>query len=216
MIAILGMAVCGAGFMAFAILFFVQRPSEDRVALSAPSVPQPIVPPPVVRAPIAPPAAAISPPPPVPPEKPPKQFVDANVTPEFLVGLYEGQTTLGAETRAAKYIGKWMPVSGPLSETMGGFPFLQGRTPVVATLSSQGPHVIMVFHDEWIDRLAMYSKNQNIFVSGQIKEVGRAKIVLDPCELIDDPAANVPAQSPNATTRPRRRRSSKGKPERPS
>jgi hypothetical protein len=87
----------------------------------------------------------------------------------------------------------------------------------VATLSSQGPHVIMVFQDEWIDRLAMYSKNQNIFVSGhQIKEVGRAKIVLDPCELIDDPAANVPAQSPNTTTRPRRRRSSTGNRERPS
>jgi hypothetical protein len=215
MIAILGMAVCGAGFMAFAILFFVQRPSEDRVVQSAPSAPPPIVKTPIASPPAIPPPP-IPPPPPISPEKPQKQFVDANVTAEFLVGLNEGQTALGAETRAAKYIGKWMPISGPLLETMGGFPIFQGRSPVVATLSSQGPHVVLVFHDEWIDRLAMISKNQNISVFGQIKEVGRSRIVLDPCEFMDsDPATSVPVQSPNATTRPRRRRSPKGKRDRP-
>jgi hypothetical protein len=185
-------------------------PTETPIVQSAGPL---IVNAPIVEPPIAPlpaPTPLIVPPPvttPIPtpkieaPEKPPKD--DAHVTPEVLVGLYEGQTDLGAEMRVSKYIGKWMPVSGPLLETMGGWPLFNERAPVVASFASQeGPSVIMVFHGEWIDRLATIPKNGSMFVYGQIKEVGRSKIVLDPCELIDsDPKTNTPK-------RPRRRRSS--------
>jgi len=168
-------------------------PTETPIVQSAPPL---IVKAPIVEAPIASlptPTPLVVPPPattPIPtpkieaPEKPPSEFVDAHVTPEFLVGLYEGQTTLGAEMRASKYIGKWMPVSGPLLETMGGWPIFNERSPVVASFASQqGPSIIMVFHGEWIDRLAMIPKNQSMSVNGQIKEVGRSKVVLDPCVL---------------------------------
>jgi hypothetical protein len=112
-----------------------------RELLDAPIIPSP--PPPIVNAPIvgvtiapspAPIPSVASPEPSIPkptikaPEKPPKEFVDVHVTPEFLVGLYEGQTMLGAETRASNYKGKWMSVSGPLLETVGGYPFLEDRT----------------------------------------------------------------------------------------
>jgi hypothetical protein len=152
-------------------------------AIPEPSIPEPSIPRPKIKA----------------PEKPPREFVDVHVTPEFLVGLYEGQTTLGAETRASKYKGKWMPVSGPLLETVGGWPLLRERTPVVASFASSqlGPSIIMVFHGEWIDRLAMIPKNENIFVHGQINEIGRSKIVLDPCELID-PSDEDSIRSPRA------------------
>jgi hypothetical protein len=100
--------------------------------------------------------------------------------------------------------GKWMPVSGPLMETVGGWPLIQGRTPVVASFASQqGPSVIMVFHGEWIDRLAMIPKNQSMHVDGKLKEVERSNVVLDPCELIDsDPKANTPKRSPNSPAQP--------------
>jgi hypothetical protein len=135
------------------------------------------------------------------PENPPRDFVDAHVSPEFLVGLYEGQTTLGAEKRAAKYIGKWLLVSGSLLETFGGYPLLEGKAPAVAAFASmlKRPSIIMVFHDEWIDRLATVAKNQNISVSGQIKEIGRDKIVLNHCELVErfsDDLPATPATSP--------------------
>jgi TIR domain len=157
---------------------------------------------PIAETPIAPSSAPI-PPPPIPPKKPPKEFVEAHVTPDFLVGLYDGQTTLGAETRASKYVGKWMPVSGPLLEIVGGYPFLEVRTPVVASFALQGPSIIMVFHGEWIDRLAMIEKNQIMFVHGKISKIGRSKIVLDPCELmVSDPTTNASGQSPHSPARP--------------
>jgi hypothetical protein len=166
----------------------VQRTMDTAVETNAPSKPTAEVPSsPSSPASSPPPAPAPAPAPSPPqalPEKPSKQFVDPNVTPEFLVGLYEGQTDLGAEWRTSKYIGKWIQVSGPLLDTVGGFHFMQGRTPVVATLSRERPpSILMVFHDEWLDRLAMFSKNQNISVSGQIREIGRAKVVLDPVNL---------------------------------
>jgi len=136
---------------------------------------------PIVEAPIGPSPAA-TPPPPISPEKPPKEFVAAHVTPEFLAGLYAGQ--------AAKYIGKWMPVSGPLLEAFGGWPFLKEKTPAVTALAQQGrPSVIMVFHGEWIDRLAVIPKDQSISAHGQINEIGHSKIVLENCELIDSVSA---------------------------
>jgi hypothetical protein len=195
-----------------------------RELLDAPIIPSP--PPPIVNAPIvgitiapspAPIPSVASPEPSIPkptikaPEKPPKEFVDVHVTPEFLVGLYEGQTMLGAETRASNYKGKWMSVSGPLFETVGGYPLLEDRTPVVASLSlQQGPSIIMVFHGEWIDRLAVIPKNQNIFVHGQIEEIGRSKIVLNPCELID-PSDEDSTRSSRARrgTAPKKRRKSR-------
>jgi hypothetical protein len=201
MLAIIGMAVCGFGFLAFAILFFVERPAGIQVAQPVPPTSLPIVKAPTSDAPIAPPPAATpapiveaptvpppvaTPPPPIPPEKRPKEFVDAYVTPEFLVGLYEGQTALGGEMRASKYIGKWIKVSGPLFETVGGWPLFGERSPVVTSFASQqGPTVTMIFRGKSIDRLAMIPKNQNISVLGQINEIGRSKIGLDNCELMD-------------------------------
>jgi hypothetical protein len=226
-VAIIGLLI-GAALILIGDRQNATPPEATRAIRESPTAPvvqstPPPVAAPILQSPPTPvvPSPAITPEPSIPkpkievPAPPPKEFVDAHVTLEFLVGLYEGQTTLGAETLASKYKGKWMPVSGPLLETVGGYPFLQGRTPVVASLErQQGPSVILVFHNEWIDRLAMIPKNKIISVHGQIEDIGRSKVVLNPCELVDepDPKTNTPTQSPNASTRPRRRRSSKREP----
>ena len=156
----------------------LDKPPSAAIAeapIAIPSIPAP---------PIAPPFAAIPEPVLKAPATPTKEIID--VTPEFLVGLYEGQTDLGGRTRASKYIGKWMPVHGPLFEfVVGGWPMFGGRAPVVASLASKGPVVTMVFSGESIDRIAMVAANQNISVLGKIKEIERSKIVLEDCDLMD-------------------------------
>jgi hypothetical protein len=83
-----------------------------------------------------------------------------------------------------------MLVSGPLLEAFGGWPFLKEKTPAVTALAQQGrPSVLMVFHGEWIDRLAAIPKDQSISVHGQINEIGHSKIVLENCELTDSVSA---------------------------
>src|ERR1700730_320904 len=152
-------------------------------ATPIPAVPlvQP-TPSPIVEPPILPPASApivavpVAPSPEVIPEssipkvpvKPPRIFVEPHVTPEFLVGLYEGNTFLWAETRLKQYIGKWLPVSGPLGEVIGGQPFVGDRIPAIATLGTPtGPSVLMIFRGEWIDRVALIAKGQHIYVHGK-------------------------------------------------
>jgi hypothetical protein len=219
MIPILGMIICGLGFIGCAAWYFwpssasktevqrsealnaVRESTETPTVQSmlAPAVEAPTLPhspAPIAEVPTVP-SSPTTAPPPTPPEKPRRNFVDADVTPESLAGLYEEHTRLGAAARASKYIGKWMPVSGPLHEVMGGWPILGDRTPAVAAFVSKGPSVLMVFSGEWIDRVAMLQKNQSIYVIGQIEVIERSKIVLENCELVDsDQTTNAQRQFP--------------------
>lgn len=117
----------------------------------------------------------------------------------------------------SEQIGKWMPVAGPLGEIhpgqiFGTFP----RTPTLVVFASNTkPIVYMWFSAEWVERLARLPRNQNITVLGQIKKVTHynTTVELENCELVvdADPPTNIPTQSPSPSTRPRRRRSSKGR-----
>jgi hypothetical protein len=83
---------------------FTHPPILPDASVSAPIAEGPVVP--------SPPATS-DPSIPKVPAKPPRIFVDSHVTPESLMGLYEGNTTLRAETLISEQIGKWVPVSGP-------------------------------------------------------------------------------------------------------
>lgn len=154
---------------------------------------------PVVKAPVVEPPIARSHPatplPPATPEKPPRNFVDVHVTPEFLVGLYEGNTALRAETLVSEQLGKWMRVSGPLGEIHPGMVMSnrERSSSLVVFASHTKPIVYMWFSGEWIDRLALLPKNQNISVVGKIKKVVdyNATVELENCELLDsNPTGN--------------------------
>jgi hypothetical protein len=143
-----------------------------------------VVPPKMVEVP----APILPPPPPVrttPPKKPDRDYVSAEVTPEYLLGLYDGNTRLRAETLVSQQVGKWMQVSGPLGEIHSSF-----KTNALVVFSSRKkPTIYMWFNEEWIDRLALLPKNQNINVEGQLKKVTdyNATVELENCELLDSP-----------------------------
>jgi hypothetical protein len=142
-----------------------------------------VVPPKIVEMP-----APILPPPPVPttpPKKPGRDYVNAEITPEYLVGLYDGNTKLRAETLVSEQVGKWMRVSGPLGEIHAS-----GKTDALVVFSSRKePTIYMWFTGEWIARLALLPKNQNINVEGQLKKVTgyNTTVELENCELLDGP-----------------------------
>jgi hypothetical protein len=175
---------------------------RESASVSAPAItPMPFAPlmqpapPPVVETPILqpPPAPIVTPailsppatsdPPPTKPEN--KVFADPHVTPDFLVGLYKTHTVLGAETLIKKYIGKWILVTGPLGEVIGGYPVFGTRSAAVGAFDQKGPSVLMLFRDEWIDRISIIPKGQIISVRGKIETVERTKITLENCELVD-------------------------------
>ncbi len=142
-----------------------------------------------------------TPPSPTPTPAPPaREFVQENITPEYLVGLYDGgHTSLGANLRASVFIGKWLQVTGPLGNIVGGDRSFDGsRLPAVGSITStNGTYFHLVFRGEWIERAAMVPKNETVTVRGKIQDIARALITLDDVELIE-PRNEGPARSPRA------------------
>ncbi len=143
------------------------------------------------------------------PEKPPREFVDARVTREFLKGLFEENHFKRAEQLASRYIGKWMPVSGPLGQIFPGPPRSDGgRFPSMVTFSDvELPWFYMMFSDEWVDRVVLVPKGQNISLVGRVKEIERSvsgdgTVMLEDCELVD------PDKESSTRSAPARRRTS--------
>jgi hypothetical protein len=187
----------------------VREPTKAPV-VSTPS-PAPTAEAPPIPSP-APPAMTQKPSIPRAPAKTGRKLVDSHVTPEFLLSLYEGNTTLRAETLISEHIGKWMAVSGPLGEIHSGRSILSvgERTPTLVVFAHpRKVDVYMWFSGEWVDRLSRLPKNKDISVIGQIKKIVsyNKTVELENCELLDsDPLNNAPTQSPNSPVRPRRRR----------
>jgi TIR domain len=137
------------------------------------------------QVPVAPSRTA-TPAPPAPLDKPRRNFVDAHVTPEYLVGLYQGNTALRAETLISEHLGRWLQVSGPLGEVHPGFNAERSPTLVAFEFQTK-PVVYMWFSGEWVDRLALLPKTQNISVVGQLEKVTgyNATVELKNCELME-------------------------------
>jgi hypothetical protein len=140
--------------------------------------------------------------------KPPRNFVEAHVTPEFLLKLRENNTALRAEVLIAEQLGKWMRVVGPLGEIHPGMSFGGSKTPTMVVFSyDRTTRVYMWFSPEWNDRLALLTRGEKISVVGKLKEADHTKVQLEDCEL--EPIADAPAQSPSPSARPRRRQSAR-------
>jgi hypothetical protein len=208
----------GGIFIAIGLWQNTQLSEQNRQVTKTPPdnpAPPPIVEKPIAEAPIDLPQVAVTTPKILEPEnkvpeKPLREFVDKDVTPEFLIGLYEGQTSLGAKTRISKYLGKRIEVSGSLGEVYGG---LIDNAPAVAGLTSpKGTFIIAVFNGEKIGEIAGKGKGQNISVRGEISEVERAKLTLDNCEIIEssNEDSTRSRKSPPSTATKKQRKSPRG------
>jgi len=108
-----------------------------------------------------------------------RQFVD--VTPGYLVGLFDSHTTWEADRLVADFVGKWIRVQGTVRDVskMGDAMYVQVRED--ATLNSVT--TTMLFRDSWSDRVSTLRRGDTIRAIGQIADADRLALRLDPCEL---------------------------------
>jgi len=137
--------------------------------------------------PLAPPVAPGVPPLPTKPhaEAPTRHqseariIVPPSVTPEYLMGLFIGHTGVQGKKLLEPYIGKWIKVSGPLSNVRPTSPG------ILALVSIGNKHVFMHFGDQWRERLSVLRLEDKITALCEIREAELFELSLDKCEPVD-------------------------------
>jgi hypothetical protein len=110
-----------------------------------------------------------------------REMVD--VTPDYLMGLFDQHTSIQAQRLIEPYIGKWMKISGKLSDIMDNEYFSQ----VTFERDPQKRYgaVYMYFRQpDRRDRLSVIRRGTNLTVMGQIRNVANIELHLDKCELV--------------------------------
>ena len=123
-------------------------------------------------------------------ESKPEDRVFIDVTPAYLVSLFEGHTHIQAAKLAEAYVGKWMKVSGRLGDVMRSEvaqTFSQVTFKRSSVFDAGGEHfgVFMYFDGTWDDRVAVLRRGDSITVIGQLERVNRDGVHLGNCELVD-------------------------------
>ena len=181
---VLGVALLAVGILGFAseTVAWVNRVLPDRQTPVPPrprqSVPPANAAPPLIRMP--------------PPSKNTARQV-VQVTPTYLIGLFNGRTSMEGNRLLADFIGKWIAVSGrvnDVSEFSSDHLFVQ-----VHDDTPDEVYVSLSFRGEWADRASTMRRGDLIHVIGEIKEADRAGLALDPCELPSDNQSNSAAIS---------------------
>jgi hypothetical protein len=103
------------------------------------------------------------------------------VTPEYFGDFFARHTEIQATKMVENYIGKWMRVSGQLSNASAydyGFS--------IVTLQNSS-YLHMIFRDKkLIDRISVMVPKQPITIMGQITNVSTLSLRLDNCEIINN------------------------------
>jgi hypothetical protein len=111
-------------------------------------------------------------------------FVPASATPQFLTGFFEGHTDAQGKRSVADYLGKWMPVRGPVIDVQVfeksvavslRMDKVRGRPLTIS--------VVLWFSGEWMDRVKLLSPDERIAAIGRIDEITEWRINLRECEL---------------------------------
>ena len=115
-------------------------------------------------------------------------FLPEEVTPAYLVDLFQGKTDIQAENVAAPYLGKWMTVAGALGNV------LTGRETIAQVTFPKGSifdpdheffDTYMYFErPKWGERLAVLPQGAQIVVRGRLQRVNRGEVHLEKCELV--------------------------------
>jgi len=124
-----------------------------------------------------------------------RQFLPANITPEYLTDLFDGRTDLQAKHLVEPYIGKWMRVAGLLGNV--GIP---DEHSTQVTFEKMGifdgggrfethGHLYMHFKPVWEDRLAVLRPKTSIAVLGRLRKLNWVEVHLEDCELVDGEGA---------------------------
>jgi hypothetical protein len=114
-------------------------------------------------------------------------FVGAGVTPEYLFSLFEGKTDIQAQRTAETFIGKWMPIAGPLrSVSKWTGTYSQVTVDLGDAEMLKYKSMYLVFHDEsYVARLEVLAPGDPITVHGRIDRIESTNVQLEDCELVD-------------------------------
>lgn len=107
-----------------------------------------------------------------------------DVTPAYLLGLFDEHTSVQAQRLLEPFIGNWMRVSDPLGDVSSSGSFVQ------VTFQSEPRYkrgeyftIYMYFPTALKDRLAILQRGTPIMVLGRIRDAGGAALHLEDCEL---------------------------------
>jgi hypothetical protein len=110
-------------------------------------------------------------------------------TPKDLVGVFNQRTTTQGEKLARNYRGKWIRVSGKISDVSveSGLDLIAWSRAVRMTLmkSVDEPSLHLWFSGKWASSLSVLREGDSVTVLGQIDSVERYSIWLRKCELIE-------------------------------
>lgn len=124
-------------------------------------------------------------------------FLD--IDPEKLLAFFDKYNAAQAETIVKPYIGKWLEISGRVSEVeqdvfmppRGSNPgIVYGITVHMWTPYKAAPKKSIgtqaeFWEQPWIDRATVLKRNEDIRVRGQIKTVFSVGFVLEHCEIVE-------------------------------
>jgi hypothetical protein len=111
-------------------------------------------------------------------------FVGPSITPEYLLGLFEGHTSIQARKLIEPFIGKWLKISGNLDEVMSPSPNIAQVTFSDRGFQGKLASVYMYFRTKaLIDRLATMRRGDSVVVIGEIRNVNSSHVELEDCEL---------------------------------
>jgi hypothetical protein len=113
---------------------------------------------------------------PVKPAEPPQERIFIDISPEYLIGLYDGRTSIQADALAAMYIGKWMSVTSDVSNVY------KTGSGVHRVLAYAGNRIISF--DFGKNQQVAYLVSGSTFTAiGEIEGISRLSVDLIKCEL---------------------------------
>jgi hypothetical protein len=124
------------------------------------------------------------------PSTDPAERVTIDVTPEHLMGLYEGRTAVQADRLASAFIDKWMLISGPLRNISTAMSYKILVT--VDPPTKQHCHIFLLFDPQWATRLESMLRGQTMHARGRITEIALTFVQLEDCELMQDRNTQAP------------------------
>ncbi len=119
--------------------------------------------------------------------------IEVEITPERLTGFFKGVTAVQGQDQAARFVDKWMRLSGSLLD-VSLIPrhraislILRHRAMVTFaewSIGSRAEVTCFFSRRKWVDRIALKSRGDKVTVLGRITEVNNRIVYLYDCELV--------------------------------
>jgi putative nucleic acid binding protein len=106
-----------------------------------------------------------------------------SLSPSELIRVFDGRTTAQGDELASVYLGKWIEISGVISDisTYRGFK----STTASVFLTDTKPYIFLLFEEQWLNRLKALQAGDKIKAFGQIQSVDRASIRIENSEIVE-------------------------------